>query len=489
MSGAVAAATGTIKTTMPARFQKKPAFLTLIASTALAACAGSPQPAAESRTPDAYQASQAFSAPAASWPSQTWWTAYGDAQLNSLIEEALANSPTMTQAAARLRKAEAVAGQARAAGWPSLSLDAGVQESKQSYNVGIPPEFVPQGWNDVGQVKLDFNWELDFWGKNRAAVAAATSEARAAAADAAEARLVLSTSVASAYADLAALFADRDVAERALALRGETADLTQRRVDNGLDTQAELNLAKAGPPAARADLKALDEQIALTRNRIAALVGAGPDRGLSIQQPAETRLAAFGLPANLSADLIGRRPDIVAARWRAEASRKRVGEAKAAFYPNINLAGFVGYQSLFVDKLFDGGSDYGAVGPALSLPIFEGGRLRANLRGAEADRDNAVASYNATVIQALRDVADVAASERALAGRLADSRAALDASEAAYRITRLRYEGALAPYQSVLLAEQQVLAQRRAVADLESRKLSLDIALVRALGGGFTGAS
>jgi NodT family efflux transporter outer membrane factor (OMF) lipoprotein len=478
-----------IETTMPATSPQTRALLALSVSSALAACAGSPQPVAEAKAPGAYQTSQSFSAAATNWPSQSWWTAYGDTQLNTLIDEALANSPSMTQAAARLRKAEAVAGQVRAAGRPSLSLDAGVQESKQSYNVGIPPEFVPQGWNDYGQVKLDFNWELDFWGKNRAAVAAATSETRAATADAAEARLVLSTSVASAYADLAALFADRDVADRALALRGETADLTQHRVDNGLDTQAELNLAKAGPPAARADLKALDEQIALTRNRIAALLGAGPDRGLSIQRPAAPYLAAFGLPENLAADLIGRRPDIVAARWRAEASRKRIGEAKAAFYPNINLAAFVGYQSLLVDKLFDGGSDYGAAGPALSLPIFEGGRLGANQRGVEADRDNAVATYNATVIQAFRDVADAAASQRALAGRLADSRAALDASEAAYRVTRLRYEGALAPYQSVLLAEQQVLAQRRAVADLQSRGLSLDIALVRALGGGFTGAS
>lgn len=459
----------------------------MVGALTLAGCAAAPGPAY--RAPAAYATEQTFAAPGGAWPGRSWWTAYGDAQLDALIDEALAHAPTMAQAAARLHKAEAVAGEARAVGRPSLSLDGGVQEVKQSYNAGIPPAFVPHGWNDVGRLKLDFGWELDFWGRNRAAVAAATSEARAAAADAAEARLILSTSVASAYADLAALFADRDVAERALALRGETVDLTQQRVDNGLDTQAELNLAKAGPPAARADLKAVDERIVLTRHRIAALLGAGPDRGLTIERPSAVRLAAFGLPDNLSADLIGRRPDIVAARWRAEASGARVGEARAAFYPNINLAGFIGYQSLSVDRLFDAGSDYGGVGPALSLPIFQGGRLRAGLRGAEADRDAAVAAYDATVVQALRDVADAAASRRALAGRLADSRAALDASEAAYRVTRLRYEGALTTYQAVLLAEQQVLAQRRAVADLESRGLSLDIALVRALGGGFAAGS
>jgi NodT family efflux transporter outer membrane factor (OMF) lipoprotein len=460
----------------------------LMAATGLAACATT-GPETKEKPAASYASTQSFTAARSEWPAATWWTAYGDTQLNSLIDEALSGSPTVAQAAARLRRSQALAGQARAAGWPSLALEGGVAESKQSYNVGIPPEFVPQGYNDVGRVNLDFNWELDFWGKNRAAVAAATSEAKAASADAAAARLMVSTSVAAAYADLASLYADRDVAERALALRGETVDLTQKRVDNGLDTQAELNLAKAGPPAARAELKAIDEQIALTRNRLAALIGAGPDRGIAIERPANVKLAAFGLPENVGVDLIGRRPDVVAARWRAEASRARIRQSKAAFYPNISLSAVVGYQSLFIDKLFDGGSDYGQAGPAFSLPIFEGGKLRANLRGAEASRDEAVATYDAAVIQALHDVADVAASQRALAGRLADTRAALEASEAAYNVTRIRYNGALTTYQSVLLAEQQVLQGRRAVADLESRGCALDVALVRALGGGFTSSS
>ncbi len=456
----------------------------LLASTALAACATTPGP--DIKPAGAYATAETFAGPHADWPAGDWWSAYGDPQLKGLITEALADSPTMAQATARLHRAQSLAGQARSASLPSLSLEGGVQELKQSYNTGIPPQFVPQGYNDVGHVDLSFNWELDFWGKHRAAIAAATSEVRAAAADAAEARLVVSTSVASAYADLAALYADRDVAERTLALRGETNDLVQKRVDNGLDTDAELNLAKAGPPAARAQLAGVDEQIALTRNRIAALLGAGPDRGLAIGRPAAAHLVAFGLPENLAADLIGRRPDIVAARWRAEAAKSRIKEAQASFLPNINLAAVVGYQSLHLDKLFDSGSDYGSVGPAVSLPIFEGGRLRANLHGAEAGRDDAVVTYDATVVQALRDVADVVASKNALAGRLADSRAALDATEAAYRVTRLRYQGELTNYQSVLISEERLLVQRRTVADLESRAFLLDIALVRALGGGFT---
>jgi NodT family efflux transporter outer membrane factor (OMF) lipoprotein len=452
------------------------------------ACATLPAatPARVARTPDAYAATQTLAAPEAAWPVDTWWKAYGDTQLDSLVDEALSGSPTLAQAQARLRRAQALASQAKAAQLPSVTANGGVERSKQSYNNGIPADFVPQGYNNYGRLSLDFSWELDFWGRNRAAVAAATSEARAAQADAAQARLMLATSTAAAYADLGRLYAERDVAERAVALREETAKLVRDRVTNGLDTRGELRQAEAGPPAARAELAAIDEQIAQTRNALAALLGAGPDRGLAIARPAIASLKPFGLPSNLAADLIGRRPDVVAAKWRAQASSKRIGQAKAAFYPNVNLAAAVGVQSLHLDKLLDSGSDVGSFGPAVSLPIFEGGRLRANLRAAEADRDGAVAAYDEAVTQALRDVADVAASERALAARLSESRAALTANEDGYRIAKLRYQGGLSTYQNVLLAEQAVLTQRRIVADLDSRALSLDVALVRALGGGFS---
>jgi NodT family efflux transporter outer membrane factor (OMF) lipoprotein len=462
----------------------------LMAALLTSACATLPAPTGPrvAKAPDAYAATQTLSADAVAWPVDTWWKAYGDAQLDGLVDEALVGSPTLAQAEARLRRAQALASQAKAAQLPSVTANGGVERSKQSYNNGIPPDFVPQGYNNYGNLSLNFDWELDFWGKNRAAVAAATSEAKAAQADAAQARLMLATSVAAAYADLGRLYAERDVAERSVALRQETLDLVSNRVTNGLDTRGELRQAQAGPPAARADLAAVDEQIAQTRNALAALLGAGPDRGLSIARPSIANLKPFGLPANLAADLIGRRPDVVAAKWRAEASRRRIGQAKAAFYPNINLAAAIGTQALHLDKLFDSGSDVGSVGPAISLPIFEGGRLRANLRVAEADRDGAVAAYDDAVTQALRDVADVAASERALATRLSESRAALAANEDGYRIAKLRYQGGLSTYQNVLIAEQAVLTQRRVVADLDSRALALDVALVRALGGGFSPA-
>jgi len=458
------------------------------AAAALSACVSTPPavPARVARPTQSYAADKALASAPRDWPADAWWRAYGDPQLDALMAEALAGSPTLAVAEARVRKAMALENHGRL--MPVISANASAEEQKQSYNSGIPKAFVPHGYNDYGRATLDFSWELDFWGKNRAAVAAAVSETRAAEADAAEARLILSTSVASAYADLARLYAERDVSQRAMEAQGETSRLVQSRVQNGLDTLGEQRQAEAEPLQAKADLALIDELIALTRNRLAALAGAGPDRGLALARPPAAGLKPIGVPATLAASLVGRRPDITAARWRAEAATSRIKEAKAAFLPNVNLAAFVGVQSLFLNQLTAAGSDIGSVGPAISLPIFNGGHLTANLRGAEADRDAAVAAYDAAVTEAFHQVADVIASSRALQGELADSRAALAASEDAYRIARLRYEGGLSTYPVVLLAEQGLLKRRRIVADLEARAFALDIELVRALGGGYHAA-
>jgi NodT family efflux transporter outer membrane factor (OMF) lipoprotein len=473
--------------TTRARAAAARASLLALCAALLAACASLPPASAPrvAKDPAAYAAGRSLAAPETAWPADGWWKRYGDPQLDALMNEALAGSPTLAQAAARLTRARADQVVAGAAALPSLEAAGSVQYEKQTYTYLFPPAFLPKGYQDYGQVALNLNWELDFWGRNRAAVAAATSEARAAAADSAEARLLLTTDIATAWATLARLQADRAVAVEALRVRDDTAALTAQRVANGLDTQAELRQARAGSPAARAAIAAIDEEIAQTRDALAALAGAGPDRGLDLAPAPATSLTAFGLPADVRLSLIGRRPDIAAARWRAQAAAGRVAEAKAAFYPDINIAADFGQQSLHLDQLISRGSAIGAVGPALSLPIFEGGRLRGALRGARADRDAAVAAYDEALTQALREVADVTASQRALAERRAQSQQALGFYEGAYKVARQRYEGGLSTYQSVLLAEDAVLAERQIVTDLESRAFTLDVALVRALGGGF----
>jgi NodT family efflux transporter outer membrane factor (OMF) lipoprotein len=461
--------------------------LAALGAWALPACASFPSasPAPQPKPPTAYSAEHSLAAPTAEWPAADWWSAYGDDQLDRLITEALAGAPGLDQAQARLRRALAGTAAARAAGLPSLTASGGIAAAKQSYYQGIPPQFVPRGYQDTGSVSLNLNWELDFWGKNRAAVAAATSDAQAAAAEEAEARLMLSTSVAAAYADLARLYAERDVAARMIESQNQTSAQVTDRVNNGLAAEAEQREAEAEPLQSQADMTSIDEQISLVRDQIAALLGQGPDRGLAIERPAATVPKAFGLPANLPAELIGRRPDIVAARWRAEAAASRINQNRAAFYPNVNLVALIGASALPLHDLTRNGSEVGSIGPALTLPLFEGGLLRANLKASEAERDEAVATYDAAVVEALRQVADVAASVRSLSIELRQSSAALERSEDAYRMAGVRYRTGLSTYSTLLQVEQGVLLRRRAVVDLKARAFALDIALVRALGGGF----
>ena len=460
-----------------------------VLSFSLAACVATPELGVrpEPKTLSGLAAAQTLAAtPAASWPRSLWWLTYGDTQLDALIAEAVAGSPDLKAAEARVRRGAALALQAGADRLPSVTASAGIAAVKQSYNNGIPPQFVPRGYQDTGRATIDLGFDLDLFGRNRAAYAAARSEAEAARLEGEQARLVVATTVAAAYADLAKLYSERDAAVAAVEVREATFKLVSDRVAQGLDTRAELRQAEARVPAARAELAAIDESIELTKNRLAALVGAGPDRGRSITRPAAVRLRPSGLPANLSLELLGRRPDIIAARERASAAARRIDVARTGFYPNVNLTAFIGLQALGLGNLFDRGSDIGTVGPAISLPVFQGSRLQGRYAQSRAEYDDAVASYDATLIGALREVADVATSQRALAARIAEARAALSASEDAQRLARLRYEGGLSTFLAVLTAEEALVANRRNIADLEARAFALDVALVRALGGGFT---
>ncbi|MDP5238863.1 efflux transporter outer membrane subunit [Uliginosibacterium sp. 31-16] len=470
-----------------ARVSRPLALLALASLMGLAACAQIPQtdPFSALKPSSDWSAEQSLNGPSQAWPQERWWNGYADAQLDRLIGDALAGAPSLRVAAARLQRADAGVQTRQATNGPQLTANASASEAKQSYNYLTPKSMSPQGWNDYGRISLDFSWELDFWGKNRSALAAATSEREAAAADAAQAALLLSSSIASGYAELARLHAARDTAAAALEVRSKTAQLFQERHTNGLETLGSVRGAEARQAAAEGDLLAADESIALQRNYLAALLGAGPDRGLAIVRPTIRLDNAPGLPDQLALELLGRRPDVIAARLRAEAAAKRIDSAKAEFYPNVNLSAFIGVQSLGLDKLFKSGSDIGSVGPAISLPIFDSGRLQAQYRSRRADYEEAVANYDSTVTQALREVADAAVSQRALAPRLERGEAAFGAAKQAWQIARNRYDGGLSNYLDVLTAEDAMLTNLRGLTDLQSRAFSLDVALVRALGGGY----
>ena len=470
-----------------ARLGRAALILPVLLSTA---CASIPDLGAKPmpRAASAFASTQSLSATDNAWPAQGWWLRYGDARLSRLMEEALAGSPDLAVAAARLRTAEGFAQRAGSALKPSVDAFAQPELAKQSQNQAMPAAAIPNGWNDSGSVGLSFSLDLDLWGKNRAAARASNSDADAAKFELDEARLALTTGVAATYADLASLYAQRDSLESALDLRVQTAKLVGQRVDAGLDTQAELKQATARVAGARADLESTDESIALTRNALAALVGAGPDRALTMERPRIGALRGQGVPADASIDLIGRRPDIAASRARVEAAAQRIKEARAAFYPNINLSALIGLQAFGLGNLFSGGSSFGSVSPAVSLPLFHGGALQGQYRGRRGQYDEAVALYDRQVIEALRETADAVTSQKKLVSRLAESRRALADFEEASSLARQRYEHGLATYLDVLSAEEGELSARQSVADLETRAFTLDVQLIRALGGGFSAA-
>ena len=470
----------------------------------LASCAAVPDLGTkpEIRAADTIAAQQSLAAPQAAWPATGWWRAYGDPQLTALIEEGLRNAPDMAIAAARFRQAQALAQQSGAALLPSANLDASAAATKQSYNMGMPKEFVPQGWLGTGRLALDLGLDLDLWGKNRAALAAATSQARAAELDAQQAQLALTTGIADAYADLARLYDEADIQQRTLAIRMASQKLVADRRQNGLETRGSVRQADATVASARAQLAGARMAIALRQHQIAALIGAGPDRGVAMTRPTPGALAPLGLPADVTTNLVARRPDIAAALARTEAAAKRIKVARADFFPAVRLSALIGLQSLgyntvfanggaigsaqpFTNNLFQKDSIFGNAGPAISLPIFHGGALQGQYRGARATYDEAVASYDKAVLTAYQEVADAVTSRRTLDARLVDARAAVAASQDAYGIAKKRYDGGLSTYLDVLNVEDQLLAAQRTVSGLEASAFSLDIALIRALGGGF----
>jgi NodT family efflux transporter outer membrane factor (OMF) lipoprotein len=277
--------------------------------------------------------------------------------------------------------------------------------------------------------------------------------------------------------------------ELVLKQRQQVLELTRQRLAAKIDSQTDLKQAELAIPVAKADIAAVDEAIALVRTQLAALMGSGPDRGASIARPQLKSVRPAAVPSMLPSELLARRPDVVAQRWRVESLRKDIDVAKAQFYPTINLNGLIGLQSLGFSKFLQAGSGIASAGAGLSLPIFDGGRLRSNLALHDADYDLAVEAYNETLVDALRDVVSQLVSIQWLTERNTLQAEALATAQQAYDLSVQRYRAGVGNYLQVLAAQIQVLAQQRAQIDLDTRAFDLDMQLARALGGGYQNIS
>lgn len=465
----------------PPRPRTPHAVALAVVLTLLAGCADmsgiTPQARMRDATVAGLSVGSAFEAP------QDWWRGFGDAQLDALMDQALAGNPGLAQAAARVARAQAFADQAQAAQGPRL--DASLDATRQRYSAnGLYPPGVAGSTMGMETARLTGSWEIDFFGKNRAALQAALGQAEAARADAQAARLLLASRVAQGYFQLARVQAQQAVAARTLAQRTELLRLVRGRVGAGLDTTLELRQSEGALPEARQQIEALREQEALARHALGVLIS-DQKMALALTPQALIAIQNIAIPTDLPADLLGRRPDVAAARWRVEAATEDMAVARAQFYPNVSLTAFVGLSSIVLDRFIDAGSREFGAGPALRLPLFDSGRLRANLRGKAADLDGAVESYNATLLEAVRDAADQLASSASVERQIAEQRQAGAAAEAAYAIAHKRYDAGLSNYLQVLAAETQVLAQRRQAVELAARRLDGQVAVMRAIGGGY----
>jgi NodT family efflux transporter outer membrane factor (OMF) lipoprotein len=418
------------------------------------------------------------------WPRDDWWQMFGDVQLDRLVDEALAGNPDIKIAAARVRLAQQAAAAAHAGNLPQVDADASITREHFSENWIIPPPFAGNSSNE-GQISLNANYDLDLWNRNANLYQARLGEVKAAAATQAETRLVISTTLARAYFQLQGHVARLDIAHAALAQRVTLAKLVESRADEGLETLVAVKQVDADVAREQANVIALDRAVDVDRRAIAALVGKGPDIANSISAPASHFDGAFPVPEILPMDLLARRPDVTAQSWRTQAAAHQVGVARAGFYPNINIAAALGLQSLEIKDLFRSGSKFSTYGPAIHLPIFEGGRLRANLGAAYAEYDMAVEEYRRALVNAAREVADQLAAVRSIAQEQERHQQALRDSEEAYRIAQLRYERGITDYLTVLLVERDVLQQRDVNTQLAEVRLEAMLGLIKALGGGY----
>jgi NodT family efflux transporter outer membrane factor (OMF) lipoprotein len=467
------------------RFAKTLLSSALLAA-GLSACvsSGDIRSTAHIRSPAELSSAIALPAQGGQWPAIDWPTSIGGPALQSLVDEALAANPTLQISAARIAAAQALADATRAAAGPTVGGSFISTYQRYTENGIIPPPLAGALRSD-NQLALSVSYDLDFWGRHAAELRAVLAQGKAVEAEQYSARLMLASAVAHSWMQMHRQVQQLDLIARQQTVRLKLNDLTVRRIAAGLDNQSDNQIAQVQLQNLRTEQAQWQEALALSRNQLAALLGQGPDRGLSIALPDVAPLAELPLPDALPLALLGRRADIVAARWYVEALQGDIDTARTDFYPNINLSAFAGLSSLGLSNLISSGSAIAGVGPAIRLPIFEGGSLRARLKGKVATYDRAVATYNQTLTDALHDVADQVQSLRGAEQQQEHQRLAVQAASNVLRLSEQRQRVGTVNQLQVLASEAVLLQQRRTELDASLRMSDLRISLIKALGGGF----
>ena len=426
------------------------------------------------------------------WPSEKWWEMFEDPQLNVLIERALKDNFTLKQAHEQVQYSYELAKKQRSKLLPNLSGNY-VEQWQYLSKYGFDRDFFPIPPGSAAEIPhtinvidltLNFDYEFDFWGKNRNLFRAALGQAWADKAEDKQAQLVAAVMIAETYFALQAKLAQRDILRQKLADRKELLGLTDLQNTIGLISSLPVFASDKEMHLVEQAIVFLEEGIELDKHMLKYLVGLGPDDRLLESLPNARFDRPFPLPENISSDLLARRPDLMAQICRVEAAAKEIGAAKADFYPNVNLSAFGGLESLAFSNLFRD-SKTGGLMPAIHLPIFTGGRLRANLRSKVAAFNQAVYAYNDLVLTAAKEVADQIVIVGAIIDGLSQQVDAYEDTAAQYDLLFLRYDKGIDNYLTVLDSENDVLQQRFLLVGQYIDHLSSILHLIKRLGGGY----
>ena len=464
----------------------------LLAALAMAGCATAPRDSIVQPSPDFARAQHAASIHLArdGWPEARWWTRYDDAQLNALVARAIKDSPTMAVAATRIGYAQASLASTRSVGGGSLGLEVGLNRQRYSGNGFFPAPIGGSFYTDAA-VQVKASYDFDWWGKQRALVAASLGEVNARQADAAQAEQELAASVVQSYLRLQLLWARR---ANTLAMADLETDLVaerRARIARGLatldaQTAAERDLATLQEQAASFATQA-GREIESLRNLVGA-TSSSETEPFTVT-PHAIHGGAASLPSALGLALLARRPDLQAARWRVEATLGRIKANEAAYYPDLNLTGAFGLDATSLSHLLAYNSRTMVVGTVIDLPLFHSRGLDANLEGARAERNAAIADYNAAVFRAVAEVAEEGATLQGLAVQAAAQARTLAASGALVASSERRIAHGLGERASLLDARQALLRQQDTALYQQDAALQTEVALTKALGGGYQAAA
>ncbi|HLX72796.1 MAG TPA: efflux transporter outer membrane subunit [Verrucomicrobiae bacterium] len=422
--------------------------------------------------------------PSANLPRGTWWKIFNDPELDRLEALAAAENQDLAAAVARLDEAKAELGVARSAFYPQVATTPNFVRQRASFNA--PANGLSQSKTftyNTFNVPLDLNWELDLWGRVRRQVESAHASFVASADDLESARLLLQAEVASDYFSTRELDEERRVVADTIETFKRSLELTQNRRKGGIVSDLDVSQAETQLRSTEAELPAIDLQRADTLHALAVLCGQ-PATGFQLASGPLTNVIPR-VPVSLPSELLERRPDIASAERRMAAANAQVGVAVSAFYPQVFLAGTAGFQSVGVDTLFDWPSRMWSFGPSVTMPIFTGGQNRAELALAKASFQETVANYRQTVLSAFQDVEDQLAAQRLLATQLEAQSAAFAAARHTLEIANNRYKAGVVTYLEVATAQSAELDNERSFVQLEGQQLTAQVALIKALGGGW----